>query len=190
MAEAYVYHDEVWNELIEGKIVAMSPRPVVNHSFIASNIFTIFAVYLKGKKCVPFSDGVDLLLTPKDRFIPDCMVVCDRNKIKFDGVHGAPDLVVEVLSPSTAKRDRGYKKDVYAKCGVLEYWIVSPGDMSIEVYRSKDNELVYHDTYTFFPDYLLEKMTDEERAGVEKAFKCSLFDDLEISLDDIFGDLI
>lgn len=130
--------------------------------------------------------GYDLYLNEKDHFIPDVMIVCDPDKVKKDGVYGAPDLVVEVLSPSTAKRDRGYKKDAYAKAGVKEYWIVSPGDKSIEQYFLQDGQFVLHEIYTIYPDYVLEKMTEEERAAIATEFKCSLYDDLLISLEDIF----
>ena len=72
--ENLAYQDPVWEELIDGKVVAMSPRPSINHSIIATNIQNIFAYYLKGKKCIPFADGVDLYLSEKDRVIPDMMV--------------------------------------------------------------------------------------------------------------------
>ena len=77
-----------------------------------------------------------MFLSENDHFVPDMMVVCDREKIHHDGIHGAPDLAVEVLSPSTMKNDRTHKKDVYAKYGVREYWLVNPTDRSIEVYIS------------------------------------------------------
>ena len=108
----------------------------------------------------------------------------------MDGVHGAPDLVVEVLSPSTAQNDRGHKKEVYAKCGVREYWIVSPDNKSVEIYLNEDAELVFHKVYTVVPGWMLEKMKDEERAEVVTRFRCSLYDDLELSLDDIFNGLL
>jgi len=180
------YQEEIREERIDGKIVAMSPRPAWNHNRIASNIFYLFESYLRRKKCTPIVDGVDLYLSEDDWFIPDFMIVCDPDKIKSDGVHGAPDLVVEILSPSTAKRDKGYKKDVYARAGVKEYWIVSPGDKSIEQYFLKDGQFILHEIYTVYPDYILKKMNEEERAAVVTEFKCSLYDDLIISLEDIF----
>ena len=103
------YQEEFWEELINGRAVAMSPA-ATNHNRVASMIFHIFQGYLDGKSCEPFADNETVYLTKTDHFVPDCMVVCDKDKIKSDGVHGAPDLVVEVLSPSTARRDRGHKK--------------------------------------------------------------------------------
>ena len=107
MKSSLAYQEEPWEELIDGKVILMSPRPVVKHNWVAENISYLFRSYLRGKKCVPLGDGYDLYLSEKDRFVPDFMVVCDRDKIKPKGVFGAPDLVVEVLSPSTAVRDRG-----------------------------------------------------------------------------------
>ena len=190
MSGNLAYQEEQREELINGRVVAMSPRPSVNHNRVASNIFWVFESYLRKKKCTPFADGTDLYLTEKDVFVPDMMVVCDCDKIKGDGVYGAPDLVAEVLSPSTANKDRGYKKDLYAKCGVHEYWIVNPADQSVEVYLSDGNEFVFDHVYTVHPDWMLAKMSEAERAAVITQFKCSLYDDLDISLDDIFNRLL
>ena len=159
------------------------------HVYTAGSIYNIFKNYLKGKNCIPFSDGLLVHLTDDNKFVPDMMVVCDRSKIKSDGVHGAPDLVVEVLSPSTAKDDRTRKKEVYEACGVPEYWLVSPTDKSIEVYLLESGKYILHDVYTVRPDWVLAQMTDEERSAVVTEFKCHLYDDLLIRLDDIFGDL-
>lgn len=184
------YQEERREELINGKVVMMAPRPAFNHNRVAFRIAYLFERYLEGRDCTAIADGTDLYLTEKDRFIPDVMVVCDRNKIQSDGVHGAPDLVVEVLSPSTARNDRTYKKEIYAKCGVREYWIVSPDEKSVEVYRTNGTEFTFHDIYSFFPDWMLAKMTEEEREKVVTRFRCSLYDDLEIALEDIFKGLL
>ncbi len=190
MNTSLAYQDPVWEELIDGKIVAMSPRPKVHHNRVAENIDFIFRTYLKGKQCIPLGDGYDVHLTPKDCFIPDFMIVCDRSKIKADGVRGAPDLVVEVLSPSTAKNDRGYKKDIYAECGVKEYWIVNPIDKSIEQYFLQDGDFILQEVYTYYSDEIINLMKPEERAAVIKTFQCSLYDDLLIPLEDIFANML
>jgi Uma2 family endonuclease len=184
------YQEEIWEELIDGKIVAMSPRPAVNHTRVSGMIYYIFQSYLKGKRCIPFPDGIDLYLTEKDHFIPDMMIVCDRSKIKTNGIYGAPDLVVEVLSPSTAKNDRGYKKDAYAAAGVKEYWIVDTANKLVEQYLLEDKQYVLHEIYVVYSEDMLEKMNNEERAAIVKEFKCSLYDDLLISLEDIFADML
>jgi len=110
------------------------------------------------------------------------MVVCDPAKIRRDSVHDAPDLVVEVLSPGTAKNDRGRKMEVYGKCGVREYWIVSPNEKTVEQYIQDSGRLVLSGVYFVPPDYKTEK----ELAGIDKEIRCSLFDDLTIRLEDIF----
>lgn len=84
-------------ELIDGKVVATSPRPSFNHSRVASNIFRIFDNHLYGKKRTPITDGMDLYLDGNNQFVPGFIIVCDPDKIKPDGIHGAPDLVAEVL---------------------------------------------------------------------------------------------
>lgn len=180
------YQEDIWDELINGQTVAMSPRPRFNHNHIAGNIYVIFRNYLHGRKCTPIADGTDLYLTDKDRFVPDFMVVCDRDKIQDDGVHGAPDLVAEVLSPRTESYDKKYKKAVYEKCGVKEYWLVSPEARSVEQHLLEDGRLVLNEVYAMEPDYMLKKMTEEERSALVTHFKCSLFDDLDIQLEDIF----
>ncbi len=183
MNNTLAYKDEyLKEELIDGQVVLMSPRPAINHITVANNISAFFTIYLKGKKCRIFPDGTDLYLTEKDRFIPDVMIVCDPEKIKYNGIYGAPDLVVEVLSPSTAKRDKSYKKQVYEQCGVREYWLVSPNEKSVEQYLLTEGRLELAEVYTLPADYL----TDEEKEPYLTEFKCSLYDDLLIKLEDIF----
>lgn len=183
------YQEEWREELIGGEVVAMSPSPGWNHVSIADNLYTAFSTHLRGKKCRAISDGFDLHLTENDVFIPDMMVVCDRSKIKQRGVFGAPDLVVEILSPSTAKNDKWHKKNVYESSGVPEYWIVSPREKSIEVYLLQDGQYVLDNIYTYFSPEDMEDMTEEEKNGLVTEFRCHLYDDLIIRLDDIFGDL-
>lgn len=173
-------------ELVDGVIVMMSPRPTVNHNRVAYNIATLFDVYLHGKKCVPFSDGVDLFLDEKNRFVPDFMIVCDPEKIKPNGVYGTPDLVVEVLSPTTMKNDRSVKKEIYARCGVKEYWLADPSNKTVEIYYGDGGAFALHDIYVLPMDWQLAQMTEEERRRLVSHFKCSLFDDLDIALEDIF----
>ncbi len=182
--ENLAYQDPVWKELIDGKVVAM--RSNITHSRIIGNIGCIFSNYLRGKKCTPFAGRIDLYLSEKDRVIPDMMVVCNSDIIKKDGVHGAPDLIVEVLSPSTAKRDRGYKKDLYERSGIKEYWIVDPENRSIEVYLLRKNRYELDNVYSIFPDYELKRMTPEKLAEIQMEFKCSLYDDLIIFVEEVF----
>ena len=96
------YQEEPLYEILDGKVLAMSPA-APRHNRIAGNIFLIFGNYLKKKKCVPLGDGTAVYLDEQNRFIPDFMVVCDRSKIQSKWVYGAPDLLVEILSPSAAQ---------------------------------------------------------------------------------------
>ncbi len=186
MNEDLAYQEEPREELLNGEIVMMS-SPSVNHNRTAGNIYYIFRNHLKEKNCEAFSDGVDVYLTEKDRVIPDVMIVCDKDIIRPDGIHGAPDLVVEVLSPSTAKNDKGYKKDLYERSGVKEYWIVEPSLRSIEAYLLSDGRYELDGFYGLFPDIF--SITDKEREESKKEIPVSLYDDLCIPLREIFQNL-
>lgn len=178
------------NELLNGRLVMMLPRPGYNHNRTTINIAKLFENYLINTSDTVVTNCTDLYLTEKDRFVPDMMIVCDRNKIKYNGVHGAPDLLVEVLSPGTYKNDRGYKKDLYSKCGVHEYWLVEPASRTVEQYLLEDGQLEIAEIYHLYPDYMLADMDEKELAEVVTEFKCSLYDDLLIKLEDIFANLI
>ena len=180
------YQDERWEELIHGKVVMMAPASV-NHNRVVANISRIFGNYLNGRTCEAFSDGAAVYLTDEDYFIPDVMVVCDPDKVHADGIYGAPDLVVEILSQSTARYDRGRKKDIYEQTGVREYWIVNPADKVLEQYLLQDKKLVLSAVYAVHPEWELRRMKPEELANVKTEFRCSLYDDLTISLEDIFA---
>lgn len=179
-------------ELIDGKIVMMSPRPRISHNRVCTAISREFSSYLKGKPYEAFSDGVDVFLDEKNRFIPDVMIVCNRDIIHDDGIYSAPDLVVEVLSPTTARFDRGKKKDAYEKAGVKEYWIVDTFSRFVEVYLLNENgrfeldNIYYH--YTAAEKAQINALPKDSTDKVEiyDKIKISLYDDLIISLEDIF----
>lgn len=172
-------------ELLNGKVILMSPRPAVNHARICGNIYHVFRTYLKGKKCEAFQDGVDVYLDEKNQVVPDAMIICNQNIIKQKNIQGTPDLIVEVLSPSTAVRDKGYKKNLYEKCGVKEYWIVSPSEKYIEVYLLKDGKFDLDNIYMVYPDYEIEDMR-KESISIVTEFKTSICEDLTIKIQDIF----
>lgn len=173
-------------EIHEGKIYNMAGASVP-HGNVVGNVFMVFKNYLKGKKCKVFGENVNVVFDKSRReYMPDIKIVCDPNKIKNDNIQGAPDLIVEVLSPKTKKNDIGYKKDIYEQYGVKEYWIVSPKERSIEVYLLKDNVFKLDNVYQVYHDYEFENLTDEEKNEVQMEFKTSLFDDLIIKVDDVF----
>lgn len=184
MNENLAYQEAPWEEQIHGEIVLMSPRPSVNHNWIAGRIFVAFSNYLRGKKCVAFGDGTDVYLSENDRVIPDVMIVCRPDIIKKNGIHGAPDLVVEVLSPGTAKNDRGCKKDLYEMSGVREYWIVEPNTHSIEAYLLRNGKYVLDEVYTALPKDT--DLTEDEKKLYQKEVNVSIYDGFSIPLDEIF----
>ena len=180
-----ISYEERREERIGGRLVAMAPA-TISHGRLTMRICSIFDTYLRGRTCEALPDGVAVYLTEDDYFLPDAMIVCDPDKIRPDGVHGAPDLVVEVLSPSTARYDRGRKMDVYEAAGVREYWIVSPGDKSIDQYLLTDGRFVLAEHYAIYPDWMLAHMSDAERAAIKHEIRVSLYDDMAIPLEEIF----
>jgi Uma2 family endonuclease len=128
-------------ELIRGTVYKMSPAPNADHQRVSSNLVHSFHKNFEGRSCEIFHAPFDVYLIhagedwqkAKNILEPDLCVICDKNKIKHRGCIGAPDLVVEILSPSTAKRDTNNKFFLYEEYGVREYWIVHPRDQTVLV---------------------------------------------------------
>ena len=185
MGEA-AYKEPPWVELIDGKTVMMSPRPRIDHNRVIRNLTRIFGDYLWNKPCEVFSDGVDVYLDEKNHFIPDVMIVCNQDIICPDAIHGAPDLVVEVLSPTTTNYDRGTKREAYARAGVTEYWIISPIGRFVEVYLQRNGRLVFDAAYEDVPDWELDRIQPDDRTKIHDTIKVSLYDDLIVHVHDVF----
>lgn len=183
---------KIKTELIDGKIFMMSLRPRVEHATVCTNIASEFRSYLKGKTCRAFCDGVDVFLDENNRFVPDTMIVCNPDIIKHDGIHGAPDLVVEVLSKTTAKNDRSKKKYTYAKYGVKEYWIVDVWSKSVEVYYNQDSWFILDNIYYYLTDEEIAENNNMSDNDIDKIkeytdfIKVSICDNLIVKLKDIF----
>jgi Uma2 family endonuclease len=126
--------DERW-ELIDGVPFAMTPAPRTRHQRISLKFSSRFDRFFEGKGCVPFDAPTDVVLDENTVVQPDVFVVCDRDKITEENIQGAPDLVVEILSPATRIRDKREKKALYERFGVREYLIVSPDEDLVERYR-------------------------------------------------------
>lgn len=142
VADYKSWNDDVRRELIDGVIYDMSPAPRIGHQDLAGDIFVAIRQYLADKPCVPFFAPVDVYLFPDEDdedstnvVQPDVIVVCDRSTIHDNGIHGAPDLVIEVLSPSTAHKDLGDKRDLYERAAVKEYWLLNPDTGAALVWR-------------------------------------------------------
>lgn len=133
---------ERW-ELIEGVAYSMTPASSRQHQKIFGELFTQFSLHLRGKRCEVYAAPFDVRLpTPGEseemtRTVvqPDIVVVCDPAKLDDRGCKGAPDLVIEILSPDSASRDMKEKFRLYERAGVLEYWLVHPTDRIVTVFH-------------------------------------------------------
>ncbi|MCL2398761.1 MAG: Uma2 family endonuclease [Defluviitaleaceae bacterium] len=183
------YQEPPQYEVLGNKIVYMAPFPSPNHNRAVINIASIFRAYLRGKTSEVFASGIDVFMED-DTVIPDIMIVCDRDKIRDDGIHGAPDLIVEVISPTTISHDKLYKMGLYERCGVREYWLVDTNSLSLDIYVLKDRKLILNSTYGIVPYFLVNKMTDEERASVLYFFSSPTFPNMEINLSELFDNIV
>jgi Uma2 family endonuclease len=130
-------------ELIRGKVKRMSPAPRVRHQTISFNLGASIKIALRGKHCQGFAAPFDVRLaktTPNgDAQIttvvqPDICVICDPRKLDEFGCVGAPDWIIEILSPGNTAHDSKTKFDLYEENGVREYWLVHPGLKNVAVY--------------------------------------------------------
>ena len=130
-------------ELIDGEIYDMA-TPTVVHQLIAGRILITLSNYISSKKgqCIPGTAPITVQLDRDNKTAvqPDVLVVCDRDKFREKVVYGAPDFVVEVLSPSTQKKDMTIKLNKYMTAGVREYWMVDPKRKKIIVYLFNEEE--------------------------------------------------
>lgn len=158
-------------QLIEGELI-MTPAPNPIHQIILGNIVEKIRQFTKGKGLVLFSP-VDLYLDDENAFQPDLIFIPNEKKhiIKKDGIYGPPDLVIEILSPSTAHYDLREKFRVYERAGVKEYWIVDPEIKSIEVYGRSEGR---------FSLLIKAEGTAEVKSALLEGFRSSL--------DEIFSD--
>ena len=126
-------------EIIYGEAYAMS-APNIFHQAILMELATQFNVYMKGKPCKVFPAPLDVRLFPKDDdsddtvVQPDISIICDREKRATEGCRGAPDLVVEILSPSNTVSEMERKLRLYREAGVREYWVLNPEGKTLQVY--------------------------------------------------------
>ena len=179
-ADYLTWWDDVRRELIEGFIKLLpAPRPI--HSEVSFNISVNLGAILKKQKgkCKVYPAPFDVRL-PKNGETengkiytvvqPDISIICDLSKIDENGCLGAPDMIVEILSPSNLKRDVHEKFVLYEKSGVKEYWIVHPTDKTVHVFLLQNDGK--YDAGTFY-----------ERKGKAPVH---VFDDYTIDLEDIF----
>lgn len=183
--EYFSYHDYLqWDEerweIIDGVVYDMSPAPSRWHQKISGDLFAKIHAQLADSPCEVYHAPLDVRLTEianaEDDDIttvvqPDIVVVCEQEKLDDRGCIGAPDLVVEILSPATASKDLKVKRDLYEKHGVKEYWIVHPLDKFFMVYTLDENRL-YQKSAIFTEDDIISS---------------SAVAPVRIQLEDIFG---
>ncbi len=161
--------DERW-ELIEGEVYNMAPAPSFRHQRIVGNLYRILGNKLAGKPCIPELAPTDVIFSEYDVVQPDVFVVCDHSKITEANIQGAPDIIVEVLSPFTALKDKREKKFLYEKFGVKEFILIDPIEQYVECF------------------YLMEDRTYSkgEVRGPQETLILYTLDKLEIPLWEIF----
>lgn len=144
-------------ELIYGEPYQMAPGPLFTHQTISFALGLQLGKYLEGKKCRALCAPFDVLLFAQDGDYdedidtvvqPDVFVVCDPSKWGERRCNGAPDLIIEILSPSTTKHDRITKFNLYQRAGVREYWLVDPRAKVVQVMMLEDGKYYAPTVYT------------------------------------------
>jgi Uma2 family endonuclease len=159
----------------------MPPAPNVNHQRIESNLLVEIGGYLKGKKCDVFPAPFDVRLYDRRKSIlaskdiktvvqPDICVICKPELLDQQGCNGAPDWIIEILSPGNSKREMKIKYDLYQESGVTEYWLVYPSEHAIHQFVLDDQT------------YQLKQMYSDDDMAIPH-----LFPDLKINVTDIFA---
>ena len=146
-ADVLMWDENKRAEIIDGEIFLMSPPPTTTHQRISGALFAQLYSYLRGKQCEVFPAPFGVRLFEQDgdnpedvdtMVEPDLSVVCDKSKIDEHGCKGAPDMVIEILSPSTRRHDRLTKFNLYQRAGVREYWIVDPVNQDVQSFVLED----------------------------------------------------
>jgi len=150
----------------------MSPAPTALHQFIVGELHFALRTYLQNQSWYVFVAPFDVFFSESGQYNmpdhvtqPDLSVVCSKNQISKNGCNGAPTIIIEVLSPSTALKDFNEKFNLYQKYGVQEYWIADPGNRTVHVYALQDGAYQVRDLYT---------EQDNVRSHVFKDFHISL----------------
>jgi len=164
-------------EIIRGQIFKMSPAPKSYHQQISSRLFLPLGNFFVNKNCELFHAPFDVVLPVKNQkkntsttvVQPDLCIICDLDKIDEAGCTGAPDLIIEILSDSTSKKDLNDKYSIYEECGVKEYWIVMPKQQLVEIFSLQNGKYQRIKTYT--KDEAVQSLVFPELSiGLEKVF--------------------
>jgi Uma2 family endonuclease len=163
-------------ELIKGKIFRMSPAPSLTHQKISVRLSSVWYNYLKGKNCNVFAAPFDVRFPKKGNKLdskiytvvqPDVCVICDETKLDERGCIGAPDLIIEILSPGNSRKELKNKYELYLENNVIEYWVIHPYEQTLLIYTLVNEQyvpsrfFVYGDivTSTIFKDFKLNLNT-------------------------------
>lgn len=171
-------------ERIQGVIYNMSPSAGFDHANVNGNIYAILHSQLKNSLCRVFIENADLYMdeSNEEYVIPDIMLVCDTKEFKKNTkkYYGVPKFVVETLSPSTALKDKTVKKDLYARKGIREYWIID--------YKSKSIEIHYLENgyYQLVNTFMLQDDPEEEAYNAKEVISLREFPVIRIMLEEIF----
>jgi Uma2 family endonuclease len=131
-------------ELIDGELMMMTPAPTPRHQRIAGNLFSELRTHVKANNLGEvFIAPVDVVLEEHTVVEPDILFVSRERQgiVREEAIHGAPDVVVEILSPSSFYHDLRRKMALYSQFGVQEYWIVDPEKQAVDLYVRAGNEL-------------------------------------------------
>ena len=138
-------------ELIRGKVYKWAAAaPSMSHQKVSLRLGSAFLIFLKGKPCQVFQAPFDVRLPVKSKknkdidtvVQPDLCVICDESKLDEAGCIGAPDLVVEILSPGNNRKELKVKYEIYEESGVKEYWVIHPSEQTLLIYTLVDGK--YH----------------------------------------------
>ena len=169
----------------------MSPAANLDHSGIIMRLGMVIGTHLSNNKSgYVYPDDVDVHFSDGSLYKPDLVVVLKSNEKILAGrknIYGAPDMVVEVLSYSTRKKDLTIKKDTYEAQGVREYWIIDPWAKSITVYLLRDGKYFLDDRYILLGEKDFELLDDDEKAEVKTEVPVSILDGLTIPLEFVFS---
>ncbi len=181
-ADYLTWADDVRRELFDGFIKLMTPAPVRRHQGVSMRLSSLFYYHIEKNRgtCNVYHAPFDVRFPKKTKknnkdvytvVQPDIVVVCDPEKLDDYGCIGAPDLIVEIVSPTSVTRDVKDKFVLYEAEGVREYWIVYPGEDTISIFVLENEKYQLKGMYT-----------------KEDKVKPSIFNDLEIDLENVFRD--
>jgi Uma2 family endonuclease len=165
-------------ELIRGKIYKMSPAPGSTHQKISNTISYIINRQIENNQCLLFVAPYDVILPVLDKkrekaitvVQPDLSIICNPELIEERGCFGVPDLIIEILSPHTSKKDLQLKYEVYEEAGVKEYWIVMPKEQILEIFVL-DNEKYLRSGTFVFEDTIESTSVPGLKVSLEEVFK-------------------